>query len=68
VLQFITKAVEMGQEYHIEYRIIRSDGAVRWVEGCGQIFRDPEGRPERMVGQSSPASWRGPLREFSKMS
>ena len=34
-----------GLPYHVEYRIVRTDGAVRWVEGVGQVFRDADGRP-----------------------
>ncbi len=33
-----------------EYRFIRADGQVRWMEGRGRIFRDPSGKPLRMVG------------------
>jgi PAS domain S-box-containing protein len=50
VLQSIAKAVESGEDFYVEYRIIRPDGAVRWVEGRGRIFRDSEKRPGRMVG------------------
>ena len=50
VLNAIATAVTEGRDHHVEYRIIRSDGAVRWVEGRGQLFLDNERRPERMVG------------------
>jgi PAS domain S-box-containing protein len=33
-----------------EYRFIRTDGQVRWMEGRGRIFRDPNGKPLRMIG------------------
>ena len=32
------------------YRIIRPDGAVRWLESRGTIFRDRQGRALRMLG------------------
>ena len=50
VLQAIGEAIEQGRDHHIEYRIVRRDATVRWVEGVGQLFRDADGRPERMVG------------------
>ncbi|HEY0962528.1 MAG TPA: PAS domain-containing protein, partial [Pseudomonadales bacterium] len=37
-------------EHHIEYRIIRPDGTLRWLEGRGRIFRDAAGVPIRMLG------------------
>jgi PAS domain S-box-containing protein len=33
-----------------QYRIIRDDGAVRWMEGRGRILRDPNGKALRMIG------------------
>jgi len=50
VLGAITETVEQRSEHHVEYRIVRPDGAVRWVEGRGRFFLDAEGRPGRMVG------------------
>ena len=37
-------------EYAIEYRIVRSNGEVRWIESRSLISYDGEGRPERVVG------------------
>lgn len=53
VLQAIGEAIEGRRDHHIEYRIVRRDGTVRWVEGRGQLFCDAAGRPERMVGVCS---------------
>jgi PAS domain S-box-containing protein len=36
--------------FDAEYRIVRPDGSVCWVEDRGQIFYDREGRPIRMLG------------------
>jgi PAS domain S-box-containing protein len=58
VLGAVAEAVEHGREHHVEYRIVRPDGAVRWLEGRGQLFRDAAGRPERMVGVCSDVSER----------
>jgi len=50
VLRAIAEAVEQRRAHHVEYRIVRPDGAVRWVEGRGQLFLDAGGQPARMVG------------------
>jgi PAS domain S-box-containing protein len=42
-------ALERGED-RTEYRVVRSDGAVRWIEGRGVAFYDAAGRPERLVG------------------
>ncbi|MGH7391002.1 MAG: hybrid sensor histidine kinase/response regulator [Candidatus Rokuibacteriota bacterium] len=47
--QAIRAALERG-EHRVEYRIVRPDGVVRWVEGRGKVFRDAAGRPERVIG------------------
>jgi PAS domain S-box-containing protein len=43
-------AVERGLPYELDHRIVRPDGAVRWVHEKAEIIRDPERRPLRMVG------------------
>jgi PAS domain S-box-containing protein len=53
VLGAISEAIEERRDHHVEYRIVRTDGAVRWVEGRGQLFYDAHGRPDRMVGVCS---------------
>ncbi|MBI4444918.1 MAG: PAS domain S-box protein [Acidobacteria bacterium] len=53
VLEAISRAVATGEEYRIEYRIVRPDGRVRWVEGCGKVFHGQEGRPDWMRGVCS---------------
>ncbi len=39
-----------GGAHHLEYRIVRPDGEVRWLEARGELFRDADGRPQRMLG------------------
>jgi PAS domain S-box-containing protein len=46
----ITRAVEDGAPYHNEFRIIAPGGHTRWIANLGQVYRDDEGGPLRMVG------------------
>lgn len=39
-----------GADHHLSYRIIRPDGAVRWVEAHGRLIRGEHEKPERVVG------------------
>jgi PAS domain S-box-containing protein len=39
-----------GRGYHLEFRIHRADGALRWMESFGEVIYDEDGRPVRMVG------------------
>ncbi len=49
-LTAIAEAVQEHRDHHIEYRIVRGDGTMRWVEGRGQLFLNDRGEPDRMVG------------------
>lgn len=50
VLRSIAQTLECDEPYQIEYRIVRPDGAVNWVEGKGKLYRTPAGVPTRMIG------------------
>ncbi len=39
-----------GHPHELSYRIVRPDGEVRWLSARGQLVRDADGRPERIVG------------------
>ncbi len=39
-------------DYDVTYRILRPDGAVRWLTSTGQAFIDESGQPLRMAGVS----------------
>ena len=51
VKQTIARSLGNGL-HHIEYRIIRPDGQVRWLESRGQVVRDLDGKPLGMRGVS----------------
>lgn len=44
------KAIATGQNYVMEYRIIRPDGTIRWVQSRGKPYYDEAGNPLQMRG------------------
>ncbi len=53
VLTAIREALAERRDYLVEYRIVRPDGAVRWIEARGRLFLDDEGEPVKMAGVAS---------------
>ena len=45
----VREALETGS-FGAEWRIIRPDGQIRWIEARAWIFRDDDGRPLKMIG------------------
>lgn len=44
-------AAAAGQEViHNEFRIVRDDGTIRWIEGAARFVFGPDGQPVRVVG------------------
>jgi PAS domain S-box-containing protein len=50
VLGGIQRSIERRADYRIEYRIIKPNAAIRWIEARGKLFLDARGNPERMAG------------------
>ena len=50
VLDSVQACIEQGKEYNIEHRIIRADGAIRWVSQTADVFRDENGEPIHLFG------------------
>jgi two-component system cell cycle sensor histidine kinase/response regulator CckA len=51
--QVVSKALagaSPGSSFEFQLRLMRPDGAVRWVATSGRAFRDENGRPVRMLG------------------
>ncbi len=46
----VERAIETGGDYHIEKRIVRSDGEVRHVIAEGEIIQDEDGKPKTLIG------------------
>jgi PAS domain S-box-containing protein len=49
VEKVIARALETGT-HRLEYRIVRPDGAIRWLEARGEVSYDEAGRPTRLRG------------------
>ncbi|MFL6192882.1 MAG: PAS domain-containing sensor histidine kinase [Thermoanaerobaculia bacterium] len=50
VVEALREGAEGGREPHLEYRILRPDGSMRWVESWGRLHPGDGGRPRRMIG------------------
>jgi signal transduction histidine kinase len=50
VLTTLSDSVKERHAHRLQYRILRPDGQVRWIEAQGQLVEDPEGEPLRLVG------------------
>jgi PAS domain S-box-containing protein len=48
--QAVSKAIEQGTNYNIEFRVVWPDGSIHWMEGKGRAFQDETGKPVRMTG------------------
>ena len=46
----VRRAMEDGQPFAFDHRIVRDDGTVRVLFGAGRVILDLSGRPTRMVG------------------
>jgi PAS domain S-box-containing protein len=46
----IQQALRTGKEFSCEYRLIQSDGSVRWVAAVGRSSFGPDGAPARFPG------------------
>ncbi len=50
VTRRLTEAVEKGGDYKAEFRIVRTDGEIRWMDGYGRAVEREGGRATRMAG------------------
>lgn len=54
--------------YDIEHRMVHKDGTTRWFLARGQILRDEDGRPYRMVGTDTDITARKEAQEALRIS
>ncbi len=50
VNQAVMDCVEKGAKYDIDHRVVWPDGSVRWVNEKGDVQRDANGKPLKMLG------------------
>ena len=50
VIEVYARHKEEGDDLNIEYRIYRSDGAIRWIREQGTAVRGPGGEPRQSIG------------------
>jgi PAS domain S-box-containing protein len=50
VAELVNRAVESGQYYEADYRVVQPDGTYRWITARGQVERDADGRAIRFPG------------------
>ena len=50
VMAAIRACIDLGVDYHIEHRAYGKEGQVRWVLERGNVVRDRNGKPLRMIG------------------
>jgi PAS domain S-box-containing protein len=46
----LMRALDQGENHHRQYRILRSDGEVRWVDCRGKPVRNEKGKILRVIG------------------
>ncbi|MFS2198505.1 PAS domain S-box protein [Pseudomonas sp. Pseusp3] len=50
IARSIKHCITHGSEYAEEYRLLQSDGQMRWVFARGRCYKDHHGRPTRFLG------------------
>jgi two-component system CheB/CheR fusion protein len=53
VLALLREALAGRAAFDTEYRVVWSDGTVRWMASRGKVFRDPDSQPVRVIGVAS---------------
>ena len=50
VMAALEDAIQTGEDYQADYRIVQADGSLKWVTARGRVERDNTGRALRMPG------------------
>jgi PAS domain S-box-containing protein len=48
--EHIRRAWDHFEDYEVEYRLADTSQGERWIHGRGEVFRDEDGKPLRMIG------------------
>ena len=59
----IGHALETMSGHHVQHRIVRPDGAIRWIEGWGRVLQEDDGTVTGMVGVARDITERQETRE-----
>jgi PAS domain S-box-containing protein len=46
----MTRSIEHGTPYDLEFRFVKPDGSIRWAVSKGNVLRDAAGVPVRLLG------------------
>lgn len=49
-VELVSAAIDTGNKYDIEKRIVKPDGSIRYVQSIGQVQYDIDEKPESIVG------------------
>ncbi len=63
VVRELNTAISVGGKFQAEYRSLTLDGGVRWLAGRGEVMRDTEGVPVRVIGTLTDISERKQLED-----
>ncbi|WP_416840939.1 PAS domain S-box protein [Haloferax sp. DFSO52] len=50
VARSLKHTLEESEPYSVDHRIVLPDGTTRWIGGRGELYKDDDGSPLRMVG------------------
>ena len=59
----VTRTLEHGIDYDLEYRTIWTDGSVHWIAAKGKAFYNPEGKAVKMMGTTQDITHRKQIEE-----
>lgn len=45
-----TESIAQRKEFECEYRVVHDDGQIRWLQGTGQVFYNPNGKAYHSAG------------------
>jgi PAS domain S-box-containing protein len=48
----LRQTVEAGTDYTVDHRVVCRDGSIRYLKGAGQVQKDEQGEPARLIGMS----------------
>jgi two-component system, cell cycle sensor histidine kinase and response regulator CckA len=58
ITEELTRALDGAGHYNTEFRVVWPDGTVHWLSGKGEVLRDLNGKPTRMLGVNTDISER----------